>query len=207
MKRRVGAWAVDFALVVTVAVLLGVATSQYVAATVTADAPALAGESAWRILFSESDPGGAAEELGGSVWRRVVRAVQQAFGALVLLTFVYHFAMLALTGRTVGKAVVGLRVRPGGTPTHGGLSRRQAGVRAAVTTVADVGCFALACCLLVGGDVALSVLCWAVAVAVFWLNGLPALRGSGRSLADRVAGTRVRVRNRRSRPPLPSAVR
>ncbi|MFF5841151.1 hypothetical protein ACFY74_06710 [Streptomyces massasporeus] len=51
--------------------------------------------------------------------------------------------------------------------------------------------YAVACVLLVEGQVVLSVLVWAVAVALFLVNALPVLSPGRRSLADRVAGTAV----------------
>ncbi|MCZ4124205.1 RDD family protein [Streptomyces sp. H39-S7] len=100
----------------------------------------------------------------------------------------YQFTALALTNRTLGKLLLGLRVS-GVEP--GRLGRRRAAIRAGVTTLADVGCFAVACCVLVGGSFAFSVLCWALAVALFWANAVPVLLGRRRSLADHLAGTTV----------------
>ncbi|MGA5272632.1 hypothetical protein ACPCKL_02345 [Streptomyces cellulosae] len=60
-----------------------------------------------------------------------------------------------------------------------------------MTTAADVAVYAVACVLLVEGEIVLSVLVWLVAVALFLLNALPVLGGRRRSLADRVAGTSV----------------
>lgn len=51
--------------------------------------------------------------------------------------------------------------------------------------------YAVACVLLIEGQFALSVLVWAVAVIIFFLNALPVLSPSRRSLADRLAGTAV----------------
>ena len=60
-----------------------------------------------------------------------------------------------------------------------------------MTTVADVGVFSLACCLLLSGGFALSAVVWLAAIALFWANALPSVVASGRSLADRVAGSAV----------------
>lgn len=180
--RRFLAWLVDFAVVVAVAVGLGFLTYHRVAALVK-DVPGLAERGVWEIVTSRGDVLEATADLGRSVWGSIVLAVQQAFGLLVLFTFLYHFLCLAYTGRTLGKLVVDLRVEP--------RVRGRAARRAAVTTLADVGLFAVACCLLVDGRFALSVLCWVAAVVLFWANALPTLFGPGRSLADRVAGTSV----------------
>ncbi|MFI0734564.1 hypothetical protein ACH4S9_37070 [Streptomyces sp. NPDC021225] len=47
---------------------------------------------------------GAGQDVGESLWRHAVTAVQQAFAALVVSTFVYHFLSLGVMGRTQGAA-------------------------------------------------------------------------------------------------------
>ncbi|WP_435220189.1 RDD family protein [Streptomyces sp. Tue6028] len=176
------AWFIDFALVLAAASALAVLTFHRISALVT-DVPDLATRGGWDILTSRGDVLDASEGFGLSLWRKVVRDVEQAFGLLVIAAFLYQWAALALTGRTLGKALLGLKVAP---------SRpRRAALRAAVTTTADVAVYALACVLLVEGEFMLSVLVWAVAVVVFLFNALPVLAPAGRSLADRVAGTAV----------------
>ncbi|MFF9760173.1 MULTISPECIES: RDD family protein [Streptomyces] len=186
-SRRIMAWLIDFVLVVAVAVLLGSFTFHRISALLT-DTTELVGSSAWEVLTSGGHPLDATEQVWDHIWGSAVSAVQQAFVALALITFAYHFTALVLTSRTVGKLLLGLRVSP---TEPGVLGPRRAAIRAGVTTLADVGCFALACCVLISGSVALSVLCWMVAVTVFWANGVPALRGRRLSLADRLAGTTV----------------
>ncbi|MFH9590374.1 RDD family protein [Streptomyces luteogriseus] len=182
--RRATAWVVDFALVVALASALAVLTFHRVSALVT-DVPELATRGGFDLLTSRGDVLDASQDLGLSLWNKSVLYVEQAFGLLVLTVFLYQWACLALAGRTLGKALVGLKVTP-----HLPRSVRAAR-RAAVTTAADVAVYAVACVLLVEGQVALSVLVWAVAVALFLLNALPVLSPGRRSLADRVAGTAV----------------
>ncbi|MEV8128731.1 RDD family protein [Streptomyces sp. NPDC085944] len=186
-SRRITAWLIDFVLTVAVAVLLGSFTFHRISALMT-DTTGLVGSSAWEVLTSGGHPLDATEQVWDHVWGSTVSAVQQAFVALVLITFAYHFTALVLTSRTVGKLLLGLRVN---STEPGVLGPRRAAIRAGVTTLADVGCFAVACCVLISGSVALSVLCWMAAVTVFWANGIPALRGRRLSLADRLAGTTV----------------
>ncbi|MFD8203372.1 RDD family protein [Streptomyces sp. NPDC059701] len=186
-SRRIMAWLIDFALVVAVAVLLASFTFHRISALMT-DTTELVGSSAWEVLTSGGQPLDVPEQVWDDIWGSAVSAVQQAFVALVLITFAYHFTALVLTNRTVGKLLLGLRVSP---TQPGVLGPRRAAIRAGVTTLADVGCFAVACFVLISGSFALSVLCWMVAVAVFWANGVPALRGRRLSLADRLAGTTV----------------
>ncbi|CAL9428640.1 RDD family protein [Streptomyces sp. NPDC057838] len=182
--RRAVAWSVDFALVLVLASALAALTFHRISALVT-DVPELATRGGLDLLSSRGDVAGASRELGLSLWNTSVLYAEQAFGLLVLTVFLYQWACLALTGSTVGKAVVGLRVGP--YPPR----RVRAARRAAVTTAADVAVYAVACVLLIEGLVMLSVLVWAVAVALFLLNALPVLLPARRSLADRVAGTTV----------------
>ncbi len=188
--RRGLAWLVDFSLVVAAAVGLGIFTFHRISAMVT-DVPGLVGTGTWELITSGGDPTGAGEDFGRSVWNDAIRAVQQAFGALVLATFLYQWLALAFTGTTLGKALLGFRVVTRGEDGGGRLSRGRAARRAAVTTVADVGLFSLACCLLLSGGFAASAVVWLAAVALFWANALPSVVGPGRSLADRVAGSAV----------------
>jgi hypothetical protein len=180
--RRAVAWSVDVELVVALASALAVLTFHRVSALVT-DVPELATRSGLELLMSRGDVLDASQDLGLRLWDKSVLYVEQAFGLLVLTAFLYQWACLALAGRTIGKGLVGLRVTP--------RLPRRAALRAAITTTADVAVYAVACVLLVEGQVVLSVLVWAVAVVLFLLNALPVLSPGGRSLADRVAGTTV----------------
>ncbi|MEU7060556.1 RDD family protein [Streptomyces sp. NPDC046197] len=176
------AWFIDFALVAAAASALAVLTFHRISALVT-DVPELATRSGLDLLTSRGDVVGASEHLGLSLWNSAVLYVEEAFGLLVLVTFLYQWGCLALAGRTIGKGLLGLRVAPG--------RARRAALRAAITTTADVAVYAVACVLLVEGHFLASVLVWAVAVVVFFLNALPVLLPARRSLADRLAGTAV----------------
>ncbi|MEV5152451.1 RDD family protein [Streptomyces werraensis] len=180
--RRATGRLIDFALVVTAAALLAVLTFDRMSALVT-DVPEPAARGGFDLLTSRGDVLDASAGLGTSLWDKSVGHVRQAFALLVVAAFLYQWACLALAGRTVGKALTGLKVLP---RTPG-----RAALRAAVTTATDVAVYAVACVLLVQGEVLLSVLVWLVAVALFLLNALPVLGGRRRSLADRVAGTSV----------------
>ncbi|WP_324783813.1 RDD family protein [Streptomyces sp. H51] len=176
------AWLIDFALVLAAATGLGVLTFNRISALV-ADVPGLATRGGFDLLTARGDVVGASEALGLSLWGKTVLYVEEAFGLLVLVTFLYQWGCLALAGRTVGKGLLGLKVTP--------CVPRRAALRAAVTTAADVAVYAVACVLLIEGQFLLSVLVWAVAVVVFLLNALPVLLPGRRSLADRMAGTAV----------------
>ncbi|MFE6284137.1 RDD family protein [Streptomyces sp. NPDC057877] len=180
--RRAVAWFIDFALVVAAASLLAVLTFHRMS-TLVADVPDLATRGGWELLTSRGDVVAASQGLGLSLWNKSVLYVEQAFGALIVITFLYQWACLALLGRTVGKALLGLKVASRGPG--------RAALRAAVSTTADVVVYAVACVLLIEGRILLSVVVWAGAVTVFCLNALPVLSPAGRSLADRIAGTTV----------------
>ncbi|WP_067225851.1 RDD family protein [Streptomyces sp. NBRC 109706] len=189
--RRGLAWAVDFSLVIALAVLLGFFTFNRISAMLT-DAPGLAETGVWKVITSDGDLAGAGQALGESLWNRSLRAVQQGFVLLFLGTFLYQFLALAFAGTTLGKALLGLRVVPAAAGAGSRRpARRSAAVRAAVTSVADVGLLALACCLLVAGAFLLAGFVVVLAVVVFLVNGIPAAVGARRSLADRLAGTEV----------------
>ncbi|MER5542052.1 RDD family protein [Streptomyces sp. NPDC002589] len=180
--RRALAWSIDFALVAAAAALLAILTFHRVAALVT-DVPSLAARGGLDLVTSRGDVMSASEHLGLSLWDSIVLDVEEAFGALVVVTFLYQWACLTLLGRTLGKSLLGLRITP--------RLSRAAARRAAVTTAADVAVYALACVLLIEGRFVLSVLVWAVAVVLFLVNALTVFFPGRRSLADRLAGTSV----------------
>ncbi|MFD0427331.1 hypothetical protein ACFQ60_01710 [Streptomyces zhihengii] len=89
------AWLID-SLVTAVAVLLGSLT-QRISALMT-DTTELVGTSAWEVT-SGGRPLEATEQVWDDIWGSAVSAVQQAFVALVFITFAYHFTALVLTNR------------------------------------------------------------------------------------------------------------
>ncbi|MCI3246432.1 RDD family protein [Streptomyces spinosisporus] len=180
--RRAMAWFIDFALVLALAATLAVLTFHRISALVS-DVPELATRGGFDLLTSRGDVIAASEHIGVSLWDKSVLYVEQAFGLLIVATFLYQWGCLCLAGRTVGKGLLGLKVTPS-VP-------RRAAVRAAVTTAADIAVYAVACVLLIEGEFLLSVAVWALAVVVFLLNALPVLSPTRRSLADRLAGTAV----------------
>ncbi|MGW7408965.1 RDD family protein [Streptomyces sp. NPDC054833] len=180
--RRAVAWFIDFGLVIAAASLLAVLTFHRISALVT-DVPELATRGGFDLLTSRGDVLDASTDLGLSLWDKVVLDVEEAFAALVVVTFLYQWACLAFLGRTVGKGLLGLRVTP--------RLSRHAARRAAVTTAADVAVYAVACVLLIEGQFALSVLVWVLAVVLFLVNAVPVLLPGRRSLADRLSGTSV----------------
>ncbi|MFI6661052.1 RDD family protein [Streptomyces sp. NPDC050523] len=180
--RRATAWFIDFALVLALAAALAVLTFHRISALV-ADVPELATRGGLDLLTSRGDVIGASEGFGVSLWDKAVLYVEEAFGLLIVATFLYQWACLSFAGRTVGKGLVGLKVTPS-VP-------RRAAVRAAVTTAADIAVYAVACVLLIEGEFLLSVTVWALAVVLFFLNALPVFSPTRRSLADRLAGTAV----------------
>jgi hypothetical protein len=180
---------VDFGVVLIVAVLLGTLTFHRISNRLTGIETA---GDVWQILRARGHLSNTAITVASSAWHTIVLYIAEAFAALVIFTFLYQFLTLLWLRRTPGKALMALRVVPNRRSIDGPPGwRRAVATRALVTTTADVGCYAVACCVLFGGQFVLAVLCWTVAVAVFWLNALPALFGVGRSLADRMAGTSV----------------
>ncbi len=186
--RRLGAWAIDFAVILAVAAGLGSMTHFRVADHLSSW-PDLAQAGVWEVLQSDGDWAGAGRSVGADVVGEVLGLITQAFVALIVVVFAYQFAGLLWKGATLGKALLDLRVVPNGQAPDR-LSPRRAATRALTTTMTDVGLYALACMALLAGRFVLSFVLWVAAVVVLIVNAAP-ISGTGRSLVDRIAGTAV----------------
>ncbi|NDU75522.1 hypothetical protein GWI34_23290 [Actinomadura sp. DSM 109109] len=182
--RRLVAWGIDSALLAGAAVLLGIMTWGRL--------NGLLGDGLWGdvlsagggLLLSGGDVGQVAEDFGAGIWDEVVSAVEQALLLLVLIEFLHQFAGQALAGRTLGKAVLDLRVE------NARSAKSRALRRSLVTTAGGTGLYCTACVLLLHGLFFLSLVTWLAAVAVFLANSAPTLVGARRrGLPDLVAGT------------------
>lgn len=142
----------------------------------------------FELLGSQGDLAGVARATGQSVWNDAIGIVVQGFVALIVLQLLYQFAAVQFAGRTLGKGLLGLRVRSAdGAPP--GI--RHSLLRALVTTASESGLYSVACILLLLGQFLLSFVVWAAAVVLFLFNALPMLVGRRRTLADRIGGTAV----------------
>lgn len=186
-NRRIAAWAVDFGLILCVAVLLGSVT-HYRIADYLSSWPGLAEEGGWNLFRANGDWGGAGKAFGWDVFGEVLLLVAEAFVALVLIVFVYQFAALAWKGRTLGKFLLDIRVHSLADP-QGVLSKWQSARRAVASTIVDVGLYSAACIALLAGKFVLSLVLWVAAVVALVFNAVP-LAG-GRTVIDRLAGTTV----------------
>ncbi|MFI9407788.1 RDD family protein [Nocardia sp. NPDC052316] len=188
-NRRIVAWAVDFAVITAVAVLLGSVT-HYRITDYLSGWPGLAQSGGWNLFRANGDWGGAAQAFGWDVFGEVLLLVTEAFLALVLIVFVYHFACLLWKGRTLGKFLLDIRVHAPADPT-GKLGKWQSARRALASTVVDVGLYSAACIALLAGEFVLSVVLWHLAVIALVLNAAPMAGTSRRTVIDRIAGTTV----------------
>ncbi len=193
--RRLLAWAADFALTLALAVLLGVWAYHRVQSIVLDIPGVVADVGGIDVVLSGGDIDGVAADAGIALWRDAVFEVRTTFAALVLIVFVYHLVAVMWKGRTVGKTLLDLQVRPRGPAPDARVGWWRGARRAAATTVTDIGLFALACCLLLGGEVRLSVLLWVLAVVVFGTSALLVLGKDRRTGGDRLSDTVV-VRTR-----------
>ena len=191
--RRGLAWLIDFSLAIGLAVLLGHLTFQRIVAQLHGSVLSGAdGLGAWQVLSSHGRAlSGGLPGMVMQIWHGCQHDVEEAFIALTLGVFLYQLLTVRLLGHTLGKALLGLRVSDGGEEGLR-LGWRPAAVRAAAASVADVGCYAVACCLLVAGDLTLAVVLWLGAVAALLANAISALQPSGRSISDRLSGSAVR---------------
>ncbi|MFF3227477.1 RDD family protein [Nocardia suismassiliense] len=189
VNRRIVAWAVDFAVIVAAAVLLGSVT-HYRIADYLSGWPGIAQSGGWNLFRANGDWGGAGKAFGWDVFGEVLRLIAEAFLALVLIVFVYHFACLLWKGRTLGKFLLDIRVHALTGP-RGRLGKWQSGRRALASTVVDVGLYSAACIALLAGKFVLSLALWHIAVIALVLNAAPVASASRRTVIDRIAGTTV----------------
>ncbi|QBS45136.1 RDD family protein [Nocardia sp. CS682] len=188
-NRRIVAWAVDFAVIVAAAVLLGSVT-HYRIADYLSGWPGLAQSGGWNLFRANGDWGGAGRAFGWDVFGEVLLLITEAFLALVLIVFVYHFACLLWKGRTLGKFLLDIRVHALAGP-RGRLGKWQSARRALASTVVDVGLYSAACIALLAGKFVLSLALWHVAVLALVLNAAPMASASRRTVIDHIAGTTV----------------
>ncbi|MFI6519218.1 RDD family protein [Spirillospora sp. NPDC050679] len=193
-SRRLAAWSIDAALLAVIAGLLAAATWGRLQEQLAGDVTQSVSGAVFGLFASGGDVGKAAGEVGGQVWGNVTAAIQQALLLLVLAELLHQFAGTAWKGRTLGKALLDIRVRPAKATADApsGPGKGRAARRALASTVSGTGLYALAWVLLLEGLFFLALMMWLAAVTLFTANALPTLAGKRRrSLADRVAGTAV----------------
>ncbi|MBA9006815.1 RDD family protein [Thermomonospora cellulosilytica] len=186
--RRLAAWLIDALVVVAIVAGIGSLTYARLVDYVSTQGTAVAAAGVFELIGSQGDVAGAARAAGQKAWDDAVGIVVQGFAALIALQLLYQFAALQFAGRTLGKGLLGLRVR-GGDGARPGVGRSL--LRSTVTTASESGLYSVACILLVLGQFLLSFAVWAAAVVLFLFNALPMLGGRRRTLADRVSGTTV----------------
>jgi RDD family len=192
--RRFAAWALDGAVVAGLFLLIGGFSYARIADRLRTEGTQMLTLGPWDVISSRGDVAGLARGTAEDVWGGTVSIAVQGFALLVLAQLTYQFTALAWRGRTLGKAVTGVRVRPRPERAAGAarLRKGQALRRAAVTTVSESGLYSLACVLLLLGEFFFAFACWLLAVVAFAANALPMLAGRGRrTLSDRMGGTVV----------------
>jgi len=197
--RRASAWAIDFGISLVVFGTLAYLSYLHIRRAI----PHLAIHAVQDIIVSRGDVIGAAM----NAWDEVVSYLYQVLLIFVVIQFGHQFAGLVWKGRTVGKAVLGIRVLPQSMvqarslPTPG-----QAARRAAVTTFTESGLYALSLALLLSGAGPMAILVWLASIFAIAANGLTALMApQHQSLSDRLAGTLVIPADRRLFSPVSAA--
>ncbi|WP_157431082.1 RDD family protein [Actinomadura macra] len=187
--RRLAAWSIDAALMAGVAVLLAIMTWGRLNGLLSDGLWTDALSSTGGLLLSGGDVGQAAGDFGVNLWAKVASAIEQALLLLVLAELLYQFAAQALAGRTLGKAVLDLRVcAVQGVKIRKGRAFR----RALASTAGGTGLYCTAWILLLEGLFFLALLTWLAALALLTANSVPALIGARRrTFADLTAGTVV----------------
>jgi hypothetical protein len=188
--RRLAAWGIDTGVLIGAAVLLGMMTWGRLNGLLGDGLWGDALSSAGGLLLTGGDVQQAAEDFGTGIWNTAVSAVEQALLLLILIEFLHQFAGQALAGRTLGKAVLDLRVEHAGTAESVKSAKSRALRRSLATTAGGTGLYCAAWILLLHGLFLLSLVLWLAAVAVFLANSAPTLLGARRrGLADLLAGT------------------
>ena len=190
--RRLAAWGIDTALLWGAAVLLAMLTWARLHGYVVDDLPRKALSATGGLLLSGGDVEKAATDFGTDVWATFVGDIEQALVLLVAIQVLYQFATHAWLGRTLGKAVMDIRVRAADDGDAVKAGKARAFRRALVTTAGGAGLYCLAWILLLESLFVLALATWMLSVGVFAADSLPALFGGRRrTLADLLAGTAV----------------
>lgn len=201
--RRIGAWAVDAAVVLAIAAGLWGLAFDHLGSVLPTHLSTQAAESVYGLLFSGGDVESVVRELGARAWRDVVATVQRTILLIILAEFAYHFALVLWKGRTLGRMVADLKVRRAGAAPETAPAGKRAFlavsgpglpaslVRALATAAAGTGLYGAAWILLVHGQFLPSVLVWLLSVGLLVLNIVLALAGKRRSVSDRIARTAI----------------
>jgi uncharacterized RDD family membrane protein YckC len=210
--KRIGAWAIDGGIILVIAAILGASAIENLQSSVATRVAVSVPETIYGLLFSGADVQQAASDVGGTVWRTIVSAVQRTILLIILIEAAYHFVMVAWKGRTVGRLVTDLQVRRRHRERHLNAARRSrweafkavtgpgvfpALARALATAAAASGLYGLAWIILIHGSFGLAFLTWLAAVGLLVANIVTAMFGKRRrSVSDVLAGTVVvRTRN------------
>jgi RDD family protein len=196
LSRRALAWLIDYGLLT----LVGVALIAVALDILMQNLPGYLGRVAvtagwWELVTLLTQHGfdsGSLTSAASDGWLDFVTPLLVAFAAVPLLQFVYQLMLLAWRGKTIGKAIVDIRVAPARPPARAGAPRGgRAGCRALATTVVDSGLGCLALILLATGEFMVGLLVGVAALVAFCLNIVMAVGPRRRTLVDRLAGTVV----------------
>jgi len=181
--KLLAAWVIDFAVVAIAAWVVGWATYSLIIDSLRSVSD-IGSIGISNLLSSHGDwqqfgVGAGADELRNLRLYAVAGLV-----AVVVVAAGYFWVAAAFANRTLGMAVVDLRLGQASAPSTG-PGRIHSLSWALLRAVTDIGLFAAACVAPMFGAFAMAFLLWLVAVAWLAINGFAALT-SGRSVVDRL---------------------
>jgi hypothetical protein len=182
-RKRLCAWLIDFAVLAVMAV--GVMWATYTVMLESLHSIADVGSiGVTRFMSSHGDWQKFGTDAGIDLLHNMRFYAACGLGTVVLLAATYYWLSTAVTNRTLGLAVVDLRLGRAADPSVGpGWSHSL--VWAMLRAVTDIGIFVAACVAPMFGAFALAAVLWILSVTWLLASGLIAAR-SGRSLVDRL---------------------
>lgn len=181
--KRLGAWAVDFAVLAVVASCIGWATYSLIVDSLRSYTD-MGSIGVSNFVSHQGDWLQMGTDAGMDVLRNIRLYALVGLIAVLLVATAYYWLSTAKANRTLGMAVLDVRLVRAGDPSMGpGWTHSL--LWALLRAVTDIGVFAAACVAMMFGSFVASFLLWIVSVTWLLFNGLTALK-SGRSVVDRI---------------------
>jgi hypothetical protein len=194
LTRRAIGWLVDYVIVMVPGLALVVLAMATIVQGLPAYVGAVGGEFGWgRLVRLIIHSGVEATTLRSTFSAEWIGFMMPLLGALLVvpvLQCAYQLTFLLWRGRTVGMMLVDVRIgMPGSDAPR--PARNRVLRRALLTTGLETGLLGVALFAVVLGQFGAGIALWGIAVLAFWLNALPAVGPSRRTIVDRLAGTVV----------------
>ncbi len=185
LRRRLLAWAVDFAILVAAAAAIGWLT--YTLAIDSLRSVADMGTiGVSNFMSNRRSWAEFATSTGMDVARNMRVYALGGLGTLLFVATIYFWVSIGLANRTLGMAAADVRLGRARVPSVG-PGWTHSSLWALLRAITDIGVFAAACAAPMFGAFGLAFALWVISVAWLLFNGFLAAR-SGFSLNDRLGG-------------------